>query len=120
MGRGARGVVLSGEPGVGKSRLAVDVLAEAADRGADTEMVFATRSTATVPFGVLATWPGRGSACSAGTSSGPFSGRRTEPGIEYVGTHDRQGFQLLTPSGRAVPNLLLPARRRRCTPERSA
>ncbi len=54
MGRGARGVVLSGEPGVGKSRLAADVLAEAADRGADTEMVFATRSTATVPFGVLA------------------------------------------------------------------
>lgn len=53
MGRDARGVVLSGEPGVGKSRLAADVLAEAVDHGADTEMVFATRSTATVPFGVL-------------------------------------------------------------------
>ena len=53
LGQQAGGAVLCGEPGVGKSRLAAAALAAAAERGADTELVLATRSSATVPFGAV-------------------------------------------------------------------
>ncbi len=49
-----QGVVISAEPGVGKTRLAREALSAAADAGALTIWVQATRSAATVPLGALA------------------------------------------------------------------
>jgi DNA-binding CsgD family transcriptional regulator len=48
------GVVLSGPAGVGKTRLAKEVLAAAAAGGAATEWVQATRAAASIPLGALA------------------------------------------------------------------
>ncbi|MBE2319827.1 hypothetical protein DVA67_027935 [Solirubrobacter sp. CPCC 204708] len=49
-----RGVVITAQAGVGKSRLARRAVAAAADRGAVTEWVQGTRSAATVPLGAFA------------------------------------------------------------------
>lgn len=51
---GARGVVLAGPAGVGKTRLARQVLARAERRGLITFWVSASRAAATIPFGALA------------------------------------------------------------------
>ncbi len=51
---GARGVVLAGAAGVGKSRLAQEVLAHADRQGASTRWIQATRSAASVPLGAFA------------------------------------------------------------------
>ncbi|MEV0381405.1 AAA family ATPase [Nonomuraea sp. NPDC050643] len=50
----AIGVVVSGEAGVGKTRLAREVLAECAARGSATGWVAATRALARIPFGAVA------------------------------------------------------------------
>ncbi len=50
----ARGVVLTGAPGVGKTRLAEECLATLAAGGVPTATVRATRAGASVPFGALA------------------------------------------------------------------
>lgn len=49
-----QGVVLSGQAGVGKTRLATEVLARAEARGDATAWVVGTRSVASVPFGAFA------------------------------------------------------------------
>src|SRR5579859_1056447 len=49
----ARGVVLVGGPGVGKTRLAREAVLRAAETGRDTDSVVATRLAAVVPFGAL-------------------------------------------------------------------
>ena len=51
---GATGVVLMGPAGIGKSRLARQLVDEAREGGALVEWVHATRSAATVPLGALA------------------------------------------------------------------
>lgn len=51
---GARGVVLAGAAGVGKTRLAREVLARAAHRGAATRWVVATASARALPLGAFA------------------------------------------------------------------
>jgi DNA-binding CsgD family transcriptional regulator len=51
---GCCGVVITGDAGVGKSRLAAEALAVAADAGAATHRLLATTSLASVPFGVVA------------------------------------------------------------------
>ncbi len=51
---GCSGVVITGEAGVGKSRLAAEALTRAADGGAPTQRLLATASLASVPFGVVA------------------------------------------------------------------
>ena len=51
---GCSGVVITGDPGVGKSRLAAEALARAGERGAPTQRLLATASLASVPFGVVA------------------------------------------------------------------
>ena len=48
------GVVLVGDPGVGKTRLALEALKEAEARGCATEWVVATRAGASIPFGPFA------------------------------------------------------------------
>ena len=50
----ARGLVVAGAPGVGKSRLVGDVLREAERRGLPTAQVCATRAAAQLPFGAVA------------------------------------------------------------------
>ncbi|WP_344876345.1 AAA family ATPase, partial [Nonomuraea antimicrobica] len=50
----AIGVVVSGEAGVGKTRLAREILAEQAAGGATTGWVAATRALTGIPFGVVA------------------------------------------------------------------
>lgn len=49
-----RGVVLSGAPGVGKTRLAAELVAHAGEQGWATEWTCGTRSMAGVPFGAFA------------------------------------------------------------------
>jgi DNA-binding CsgD family transcriptional regulator len=51
---GARGVVIAGVAGVGKSRLAAEGAALAEVRGMAVERVFATRASASIPFGAVA------------------------------------------------------------------
>ena len=51
---GGGGVVVVGEPGVGKTRLAVEALAQAEAAGAVTTRVAATRAAAAIPLGALA------------------------------------------------------------------
>src|SRR5262249_59398774 len=53
-GGAARGVVVVGSAGVGKSRLAREAVADAGRRGALVEWVQATRSAASVPLGAFA------------------------------------------------------------------
>ena len=50
---GASGVIVSGGPGVGKSRLATHVVADAEERGACVLWARATRSASEIPFGAL-------------------------------------------------------------------
>lgn len=50
----AGGVVLAGPPGVGKTRLAREALAQARCDGRDTEWLAATRESATIRFGTVA------------------------------------------------------------------
>ncbi|KAA0018910.1 LuxR C-terminal-related transcriptional regulator [Antrihabitans cavernicola] len=52
------GLVIVGQPGVGKSRLAREALAAAASRGSSTAWAVATASARTVPLGALASWTG--------------------------------------------------------------
>jgi hypothetical protein len=54
---GSSGVVVAGEPGVGKSRLAREVLA-AVSGGCETRWVVATRSGRALPFGAFSAWVG--------------------------------------------------------------
>jgi DNA-binding CsgD family transcriptional regulator len=49
-----RGVVIAGVAGVGKSRLAAECAARAEARGLAVERVFATRASASIPFGAVA------------------------------------------------------------------
>jgi hypothetical protein len=51
---GAGGVLLVGEPGVGKTSLATEALAEAQDEGSVTARAVATRAAADIPLGALA------------------------------------------------------------------
>ena len=51
---GAAGIVIGGTTGVGKTRLAGELLARASTMGARTAWVQATRSAATIPFGAFA------------------------------------------------------------------
>lgn len=53
-GRAPRAVVLSGPPGVGKSRLLLELCRRAGDHGWTVERVTATRSTGSISFGPLA------------------------------------------------------------------
>jgi predicted ATPase len=48
------GAVISGPAGVGKSRLALELLSATEQRGAATEWVQATRTAATIPLGAFA------------------------------------------------------------------
>src|ERR1700722_4265236 len=50
---GASGVIISGAPGVGKSRLATHVVADADESGACVLWARATRSASEIPFGAL-------------------------------------------------------------------
>ncbi|HEU4841133.1 MAG TPA: AAA family ATPase, partial [Ilumatobacteraceae bacterium] len=50
---GAGGVVIAGEPGLGKTRLATEVLALADAAGAATARLAATRAAAAIPLGAL-------------------------------------------------------------------
>src|SRR4051812_42124052 len=52
--RTARGVVIAGAAGVGKTRLAGSVVAELAAAGFATEWVVGTRAASTIPFGAVA------------------------------------------------------------------
>ncbi|MGH8900688.1 MAG: LuxR C-terminal-related transcriptional regulator [Egibacteraceae bacterium] len=55
IGRGGRaGVVVAGGPGLGKTRLAVEALAQAKARGFQTAWAVATQAAASIPFGPLA------------------------------------------------------------------
>jgi DNA-binding CsgD family transcriptional regulator len=51
---GTRGVVIAGVAGVGKSRLAAEGAARAQAHGVAVERVFATRASASIPFGAVA------------------------------------------------------------------
>jgi DNA-binding CsgD family transcriptional regulator len=51
---GAHGVVIAGVAGVGKSRLASECAAQAEAAGMAVERVFATRASASIPFGAVA------------------------------------------------------------------
>jgi hypothetical protein len=51
---GAGGVVLVGQPGVGKTRLAAEVLVEADQDGLATARAIATQAAAAIPLGALA------------------------------------------------------------------
>jgi AAA ATPase domain len=51
---GSSGVVLAGAPGVGKTRLAQELLARASSTERATEWVQATRSASSIPFGAFA------------------------------------------------------------------
>lgn len=53
-GAGARGVVVAGAAGVGKSRLVAEAVARAQARGMAAESVRASYSAAAIPFGALA------------------------------------------------------------------
>jgi predicted ATP-dependent serine protease len=50
---GANALVLSGGPGVGKTRLAREAMARLGSAGRVTEWVSATRSASVIPFGAL-------------------------------------------------------------------
>jgi hypothetical protein len=50
---GARGVVLAGGPGTGKSRLLLETLLRAREAGGAVDCATATRAAASVPFGAL-------------------------------------------------------------------
>ncbi|MEU4232124.1 BTAD domain-containing putative transcriptional regulator [Nonomuraea sp. NPDC026600] len=50
----AKGVVISGEAGIGKTRLAREILEQALAQGCRTEWVAATASLAAIPFGAVA------------------------------------------------------------------
>src|SRR5207245_8197467 len=50
----ATGLVLAGEPGVGKTRLAQEALALCRVHGFGVEEVVATQAAATIPFGAVA------------------------------------------------------------------
>lgn len=55
IGRGGRaGMVVAGEPGLGKTRLATEALAHAKARGFQTAWAVATQASASIPFGPLA------------------------------------------------------------------
>jgi DNA-binding CsgD family transcriptional regulator len=54
--RDVRAVVLTGDAGVGKTRLAQEFMAVAADRGHATALAFASASAATVPLSTLGTF----------------------------------------------------------------
>lgn len=51
--RGTAGVVVAGGPGLGKTRLATEALAQAAARGCVTAWSVATHAAASIPFGPL-------------------------------------------------------------------
>ena len=55
---GVRGVVLSGKPGVGKSRLAREAVGWLADAGWDVRAVAATATSRAIPLGAFAQWTG--------------------------------------------------------------
>jgi len=54
LGSDRAGLVITGAPGVGKSRLALEVLQEAANSGMATEWIMASRSGGSVTFGAFA------------------------------------------------------------------
>lgn len=49
------GIVISGAPGIGKTRVADELTAELAKNGAQVLRILATRAAATIPFGAAAT-----------------------------------------------------------------
>ena len=58
--RDSSGIVIRGEAGVGKSRLAREALSAAASKGHDVRWIVGTSSARSIPLGALASWAGPG------------------------------------------------------------
>lgn len=83
----AQGVVLSGGPGVGKTRLAAELLEYAAKRGWATQWVIGTRGTAGVPLGAFTPLLPRGDLADLVGTAAPGS----LDALQRVGDELRRG-----------------------------